>query len=125
MHCRVLLSQCTNPIPNLKRHPKKAISSVVICPVLEKGYRLRAMFGPNLLESLAEKQQRPLPIARLKGATPVRSHKRRGAAIGCGQWRKSFPSFGTRHSKVDRVVGIRTEIDRLTVPHVNVQPASC
>jgi hypothetical protein len=34
MHWRVLLSQCKNPIPNLKSAPRKAISSVTIWPVL-------------------------------------------------------------------------------------------
>jgi hypothetical protein len=34
MHWRVLLSQCKNPMPNLKSAPRKAISSVTIWPVL-------------------------------------------------------------------------------------------
>ena len=34
MHCRVLESQCSPPIPNLKSAPSKAISSVHIWPLL-------------------------------------------------------------------------------------------
>ena len=36
MHCRVLPSPCTRPMPNLAKAPSKAISSVTIWPVLRK-----------------------------------------------------------------------------------------
>ena len=36
MHCRVLPSPCSSPMPNLPRAPSRAISSMGIWPVLRK-----------------------------------------------------------------------------------------
>jgi hypothetical protein len=80
-------------MPSLKRHPTKAISSVVIFPVAEKGNGLGVMFGLNVLEPLAKQDQGTFPIAGLEGRVAAGPDERRRPAVWRSQLCKSFPAF--------------------------------
>ena len=124
MHCRVLPSPCTMPMPNLANAPSRAISSVAIWPVLRKATECGPCCALDRLQpvdrtSAAPCPSRPAPIGRRHS---VRSG--RHGPVGRLQHRQRFPALGAGHPGVDRVVDRRRQSNGRALLQVNIQAAA-
>ncbi len=122
MHWRVLPSPCSMPIPNLASAPRKAISSVTICPVLMNATDSLPCASWIALNRSTNAARRDVPLHALQLPARV-PEERRGGAIGRAERRERLPALRARHPEVHGIVGGRREVDRLAVLEVHVQPA--
>ena len=123
MHCRVLPSPCSMPMPNLASAPSSAISSVTIWPVLRKATEcgpwaawIAFMRSTNVRSAASQ-----LTGSSSPGGV---AQQRRRRAVGGVEHRERFPALGARHAEIHRIVGRRREADGRAVAEVDVRDCS-
>src|ERR1700722_3490768 len=72
----------------------------------------------NGFEAQSKYLERRVPIYRFK-VTIRFAQIRRGGAVRRTQWGECFPAFRASHSKVDRIIRCRAQIDRLPILEMN------
>ena len=100
-------------MPNLKRQPRKAISSKGIWPVERKATDSRPCFSWMPLSRVVKTSS---ACAQPTGTfLPEASRSRGGGAIGGIEEIERLPTFRAGHAEVHRVAGLGAEVDRVAV----------